>query len=116
MKIKYKNFRKKGETIIEVLIAVVVSTLVLASTFLMLNRAISTNVNVRNRVVALNIAREGIESVRNIRDTNWLKYSGDRRTKWLCWDTVSDKNVCASGGTNSSLSTGNYTIDYDSGD
>lgn len=78
--------RSKGETILEVLVAVVMLSSILISAFTILNRAISTNVNVKNRVIALNIAREGIEAVRNVRDTNWLKYSGDKREKWLCWD------------------------------
>ncbi len=79
--------RHTGETILEVLVAVVLLSSILIAAFSILNRAISTNVNVKNRVIALNIAREGLEGVRNIRDTNWLKYSGDRRNKWLCWDT-----------------------------
>lgn len=42
------------------------------------------NINIsKNRVIAVNIAREGIEAVRNIRDTNWLKFSGRRR---ICWN------------------------------
>ncbi len=107
--IKIKN---RGETIVEVLVAVVVSVMVLTATFLMLNRAISTNVNVKNRVIALNIAREGIEAVRNIRDTNWLKYSGDRRGKWLCQDTIG-VNECQAGGTDDELITWKYKVDYD---
>ncbi len=108
--IKIKN---KGETIVEVIVAVVISTMVLTATFLMLNRAISTNTNVRNRVVALNIAREGIEAVRNIRDTNWLKYSGDRRGKWLCQDTPTSLNECSSTGGDDLLSTGKYIVEYE---
>ncbi len=83
MKYSYKN---SGETIVEVLIATVLLVTVLASAFVSLNRAAKTNINVQNRVVAINLAREGMESVRNIRDTNWLKYSGNRRDKWLCFD------------------------------
>ncbi len=108
--IKIKN---RGETIIEVVVAIVISTMVLTATFLMLNRAISTNVNVKNRVIALNIAREGIEAVRNIRDTNWLKYSGDRRGKWLCHDTSDSLNECSSTGGDDELITGEYTVEYD---
>ena len=36
----------------------------------------------KNRVVAVNIAREGLEAMRNLRDTNWLRYSGNRRECW----------------------------------
>lgn len=36
----------------------------------------------KERIIAINIAREGLEAVRNIRDTNWLKFSGQRRQCW----------------------------------
>ncbi len=104
---KYHN---RGETIVEVLVAVVISTMVLLSVFLLLNRAIDTNINVKNRVIGLNIAREGVEAMRNIRDTNWLKYAGDRRGKWLCFDAVGS-DTCET--TPNSLTDGRYTIDYD---
>lgn len=106
-----RPIKNRGETIVEVLIAVVISTMVLTATFALLNQSISTNVNVRNRVIALNIAREGVEAVRNIRDTNWLKYSGDRRGKWLCHDAVG-ANSCP-GATVVQLGDRQYRVDYD---
>ena len=93
------------------------------ATFSILQRAIDTNVNVKNRVTALNIAREGVEAVRNIRDTNWLKYSGDRRKKWLCLDLESDKNACDGNPTVTKFINGNdegdptyYTVDFNTTD
>lgn len=88
------SHRSSGETLIEIVIAISVLTTVLASAFTVLVQVSATNGNSLNRVIALNLAREGIESVRNIRDTNWLKYSGDRREKWLCFDTVGTPNAC----------------------
>jgi hypothetical protein len=79
-----KIFRNiKGETITETIIAMSIfaigitlsSTLVAGSL-----RNINTS---KNRVIAVNIAREGIEAIRNVRDTNWLKFSSRRR---LCWN------------------------------
>ncbi len=43
----------------------------------------------KNRVVAVNIAREGIEAMRNIRDTNWLKFATKRRQ---CWNFAPQSN------------------------
>ncbi len=83
-----KWLRCRGESLLEVIIAVTVLTIVLASAFGVLMQSSATNINSINRVVALNIAREGVEAVRNVRDTNWLKYSGNRREKWLCLDTL----------------------------
>jgi len=40
------------------------------------------NAELRARIVAINIAREGMEGLRNMRDTNWMKFSGDRRGRW----------------------------------
>jgi len=103
MKIFRNGWRNKGETLVEVLVSVVVLTTVLTSAFMVLTRAVKANVDVKNRVIAINIAREGVEAVRNIRDTNWLRFSGDRRNKWLCVDKSDD---CEK------MQTGFYTIEY----
>ena len=108
------NNCQRGESLLEVIIAVSILSTIMVSVFSLLIRGSATNVNVTNRVVAINVAREGAEAVRNIRDTNWLKYSGNRRGKWLCLDTVAAKNACE--GTNmSQIQTGVYTVDF-SGD
>lgn len=80
--LKNKTFKKRGESLLEVLVAVVILGVFLSSILSMVNNAMATNQNIRMRVMALNLAREGIEGVRNIRDTNWLKYSGNMRDKW----------------------------------
>ena len=91
----------RGDTLVEVLIAVGILGAVLITSFLLINRGVGTNITVKNKIIAINIAREGIEGIRNIRDTNWLKYSGDRRNKWL-WDKTN----------NDTISDGYYIIDF----
>ncbi len=112
-----RQWKARGDSILEVVVSTALLSSVLVATFTILNRAVQTNINIRNRIISLNIAREGIEGVRNIRDTNWLKYSGDRRNKWLCLDTTADKNACfpsGGGGTMDSGGTGTYyLLDYD---
>ena len=101
--------RARGESLLEVVIAVSILATIMVSVFALLLRGAATNVNVTNRVVAINIAREGVEAVRNVRDTNWLKYSGDRRGKWLCYDDLLTKDACAD--TNlTTITEGVYTI------
>lgn len=114
---------QRGDTILEVVIATSILSAVMVATFAILQRAVDTNLNVKNRVIALNIAREGMEAVRNIRDTNWLKYSGDRRKKWLCFDQDSDKNACEGNPTAIKFINGNnpnaptyYTVDFNEAD
>ncbi len=89
-RIKIKNH---GESLVESLVSIGVLSLVLVVSFTLLNRGISTNISVKNKIIAINIAREGIEGVRNIRDTNWLKYSGNLRNKWLCLDEISGNSL-----------------------
>jgi len=96
-------------------VALVLLSSILTGTFTILNQAIATNINVKNRIIALNIAREGFEAVRNLRDTNWLKYSGDRRQKWLCRDSSGNPNAC-NGGSSTLIDAGTgsyYFVDYD---
>ncbi|MBT3349147.1 hypothetical protein HN954_04180 [bacterium] len=103
-----QKLRKKnpGESLLEVMIALVILGTVLIGVFSVLTRTSAANANIKNQIVALNLAREGIEAVRNIRDTNWLKFSGDRRNRWLCLD-----NACAE-----KITAGNYTTEFDSGE
>ena len=73
---------RRGETIIEVLIAVLVLAVgIIAGVRLLISSGINNELS-RERVVATNLAREGIEAVRNIRDTNWLRFAGERRRCW----------------------------------
>lgn len=44
-----------------------------------------------NNIKAINIAREGIEGMINIRDTNWLRFSSD---KGNCWRVKDYQSVC----------------------
>lgn len=64
---------KKGFTIIEVLVAMVILTVGAGGAFTLLSRTISFTSAVNGRLVATYLAQEGIEVVRNIRDTNWLE-------------------------------------------
>lgn len=91
---RLSGVKTRGDTILEVVVATAILSTILIATFNILQRAVDTNVNISNRIIALNIAREGIEAVRNIRDTNWLKYSGDRRDKWLCHDSSGNPDNC----------------------
>jgi type II secretory pathway pseudopilin PulG len=107
------NFLKKqpGESIVEVLVAATLLVVVLSTAFISLNRAAQTSINVENRIAAINLAREGMEAVRNIRDTNWLKYSGNKREKWLCLDSVASPNECTPS-SYLTISNGYYLVNF----
>ncbi len=111
MQRRINRFRHRGETLLEVMVAITIMVAVLTSAFTLLIQVSAANTNVVNRVTALNIAKEGVEAVRNIRDTNWLKYSGDRRGKWLCLDTVAAPNACQTA--TALITTGVYRVEFE---
>jgi hypothetical protein len=52
----------------------------------MMNAAQSTTDRTRQETLAINFAREGVEAVTTIRNTNRLRWSGKRDMNWLCVD------------------------------
>lgn len=85
----------RAETIVEVIVALVVITIgATAATSLILSSLRATNYN-KNSLVALNLAQEGIEYMRNTRDTNWLRFSGNQQ---VCWNTDPNVATCANDG------------------
>ncbi len=81
----------RGETLAETIVALSILAIgiTMASTVIM--NSMRNLSNAKNRVVAVNIAREGVEAVRGIRDTNWLLYSDKRRQ---CWNHDPSIVVC----------------------
>jgi type IV pilus modification protein PilV len=72
---------KRGFTLIEVLTALFIVAIGLSSVFGVINRVLNSTSNSVNRMTASYLAQEGVEIVRNIRDSNWLAdRSGDTWT------------------------------------
>lgn len=69
----------RGFTLIETLFAVLIFSAALVSLLTIAGKGISATGQVKNETVAFYLAQEGLEAVRNIRDTNFV--SGN-----LAWD------------------------------
>ena len=69
---------QKGFTLLEGIIAMTVITVGLVAGMSLAISNISTAQNNERRVVAVNLAREGVEAIRNMRDSNWLKVDLNR--------------------------------------
>lgn len=63
--------------------------------------------NTENRIRAINLAREWIEIITNIRDTNWVKFSSDRKN---CWRTLSYDIACVWNGSHTANLSGTYIV------
>lgn len=90
-----KNNQNRGFTLAELLIAIFVLTSGIIGAYIMIQNSIAVATNAKMRAMAAYLAQEGIEIVRNIRDTNFLEKISDPNNAW-----------------DEGLSPGNYQADY----
>jgi type II secretory pathway pseudopilin PulG len=64
---------RQGQTLIETLVAIFILVMGITAAVGLAIYAFSTSTNVTKQIIATGLAREGLEAVRSIRDTNWLK-------------------------------------------
>lgn len=76
----------RGNSIVEVMVVMVIVTTGIIGTYRILDSGQKLASTSENRIKAINIAREGIEAVENIRDTNWIKFSSDYNNCWRVKD------------------------------
>jgi hypothetical protein len=104
---KIKNHRK-GETILETLIAMGVLVIGIMMASSIMGSSIRNINSSKNRVIAVNIAKEGLEAIRNIRDTNWLKFNSKKRE---CWNNDPKEEACPNAmGNFFPIAPGNYIV------
>ncbi len=94
--------KSRGFTIIEMLIAVLIFTIAISALTFMAGRGIRSARESQQRIIAEYLASEGMEVVRNIRDTAFL--AGLNETSWTgvfggditgpggCFNTLEDQN------------------------
>ena len=82
---------KKVFTVIEMLVVIVMIASWLLVMYWVINSGLSFVDYTRKKLIAVNIAREWIEAVYNIRDTNWTRWSWKRDKCWLKVDPLVDK-------------------------
>lgn len=63
----------KGFTIIELIVAIFLITTGIVGISFLVTHTISSIPYLKNKLIALYLAQEGIEIIRNIRDTNWIE-------------------------------------------
>ncbi|MEA3292913.1 MAG: prepilin-type N-terminal cleavage/methylation domain-containing protein [Patescibacteria group bacterium] len=83
--------RKKGFTLIEMIVAIFLITAGIGAAYLLIQKTSISTSRSLDRLTAAYLSQEGIEIVRNIRDSNWL----------------------AGIGPYNGLDTGNYEADYE---
>lgn len=91
----FNKKNQKGFTLAELLIAIFVLTSGIIGAYIMIQNSISVATSARTKATASHLAQEGIEIIRNIRDTNFLERTSDPSNAW-----------------SEGLSPGNYQADY----
>lgn len=75
-----KKSKKSGFGLLEVVLAAGILIIVIGATVTLANMAVKNSVISMDRTQAYNLAREGMELVRSIRDTAWI--DGNPTTDW----------------------------------
>ncbi len=70
-----------GQSLIEMLIALFILVIAMTATIVLVTSSIKSGRDSINKLIATNLAREGIEVVRNVRDSNWIEPTGA-----VAWD------------------------------
>ena len=89
---KTNSMIKKGETLIEVIAALSCIVLAGLAAVTVSIQVMSTTATSKEFLIAQNLAREAVEGVVNIRDTNWLLFPANKDECWLIRDS-SECNV-----------------------
>jgi hypothetical protein len=111
---KYFKDNQKGQGLLELIIAIGVITTGLFSVWTLTLSNFSGEQESSYRVVGSNLAREGIEVVKNIRDSNWLKIENNEQCGLaLCaWDNGLKDLVVDSGSIQTAIVNNYIDVDY----
>lgn len=97
----------RGETLAETIIALMILAIGITFSGTIMAASLKNMTSSKTRVVAVNLAREGIEAMRSVRDTNWLKFSGQRRG---CWNHIPQGDSDTCDGTALFITPGDYIV------
>jgi len=90
---------QSGQGLIELIIAVGVITVGMFSVWALFISNFNGEQEAKARIIGVNLAREGVEAVKNIRDTNWLgtdsnkEDCGDGLNELCLWDEGLDEGT-----------------------
>jgi Tfp pilus assembly protein PilV len=92
---KIKKFRQinTGFTLIETLIAISIFTMSILGLFMVLSQGIADTNYAKRKIIAAYLTQEGIEYIRNMRDT-FVLYSATSQTGWDAFNIYLTTNSC----------------------
>ena len=87
----YKTNYSSGFSLMEVMLSVAILSMGIVASFSLISSSMAKFSSATNKIIASNLAQDGIERVRNVRDTNWLQgWTEPDDTNGKKWDTDID--------------------------
>ncbi len=97
---------KKAASIVEVLVIMLIILVGTIWMYTIFGKWQNLSITTSNRIQAIQIAREWLEAMINIRDTNYLLYSANYKD---CWNTINYDSACVTRAPNQ-IVTNSYKI------
>lgn len=81
---------RRAESLIETLLAITVIVISTTAALSLIRVSVAGNTVIGDKLIALNLGLEAVEAVKNVRDTNYLRFASDPDT---CWNTLDVEDV-----------------------
>ena len=85
------KYNKKATSIIEVMVVLLIVVTWVVWMYQVYENSQKLSNSTNNKIQAIQIAREGIEAMKNIRNTNWIMFWSDYDN---CWNTLNYNDTC----------------------
>jgi hypothetical protein len=82
---------KKWSSLVEIMAMMAILWLAVTAMFSTVVSGIYLATDSESRIKAINLAREGVEGITNLRNTNWLRFSSDQTN---CWRILGYQSGC----------------------
>lgn len=108
MALKIASDKKQlGQTLIETLVAIFILVTGLFTALGLANYSFQSTDNSSKQIIGTSLARQGVEAIKNIRDSNWLLYPATTCTYGTSTQTCRTQWLTG-------LNQGSYAVDYNS--
>ena len=77
--------KHKGFTVVEVLIAVLIMMITLGAAIMTIRSSVAANQDALDYGLARSLAEDSLETMKNLRDSNWFKFSAYKDNCWNYW-------------------------------
>ncbi len=107
-----KLLGKRWSSIIEIMAMMTILGIAVTAMFSTVIGGIYFAKDSENRIKAINLAREWIEWVTNLRNTNWLRFSSDQTN---CWRVLDYNATCIGSVVTPVISNTSYVLEHQNG-